>query len=118
MTKGKSLAKAQTAAFHEQYNNQDFAAMIDGAHPDMLKASSEDELTDLYSMIRKKLGKVLDTKTVSWNVRTFNTTTTVVLIQDTTFEEGKGKETFTFRIQDEKALLLGYNINSNDLIMK
>lgn len=118
MKKGNSLAKAQVVAFHEQYNNQDFDAMIDDAHPDMLKASPKDELTDLYSTVREKLGKVVDSKTVGWNINTINLKTTITLTQDTTFEEGKGQEIFTFRIQDEKARLLGYNINSNDLIMK
>ncbi len=118
MTKGKSLAEAQVAIFHEHYNNQEFTDMVDSAHPDMLKASSAEDLTDLYTAIRKKMGKTTGTKTVNWNIRTFNAATTVVLVQDTTFEEGKGQETFTFKIQKENAFLLGYNINSRDLIMK
>ena len=92
--------------------------MVDGAHPDMLKASPKPQVTNLYSVVRRKLGKVTDSQTVNWNVRTFNAVTTVVLVQNTTFEEGKGAETFTFRIKNEQASLLGYNINSQDLIMK
>lgn len=118
MTKGKAAAEAEVAAFHKQFNDHDFSAMVDGAHPDMLKASPKSELTNLYSVVRRKLGKVTDSQAVNWNVRTFNAVTTVILVQNTTFEEGKGTETFTFRIKNERASLLGYNINSQDLIMK
>ena len=118
MTKSKAAAQAQVSAFHELFNDQDFTTMVDSAHPDMLKANPKPQLTKFYSVVRRKLGKVTASETAGWNVRTFNTVTTVVLVQNTTFEEGKGRETFTFRIKNEKASLLGYNINSQDLIMK
>jgi hypothetical protein len=118
MTKGKAAAQSQVTAFHKLFNDQDFKTMVDSADPKMLKVTSKSQLTDLYSAIRRKLGKVTASKSVRWNVRTFNTMTTVVVVQNTTFEKGKGMETFTFRIKKEKASLLGYNINSQDLIMK
>ncbi|MFC1462725.1 hypothetical protein ACFLQU_03880 [Verrucomicrobiota bacterium] len=118
ITKGKAAAEAQVAAFHKNFNTQDFSAMVTNAHPDMLKVSSKTELTNLYSVVRRKLGKVTASETANWNVRTFNAVTTVILVQNTTFEEGKGTETFTFRMKKEKASLLGYNINSQDLILK
>jgi hypothetical protein len=35
----------------------------------------------------------------------------------TQFERGSGIETFTYRFSGSEALLLGYNINSSDLII-
>ena len=68
--------------------------------------------------VQRKLGKVTQTSTAGFNVRTFNFTTTVVLTQSTTFEQGTGTEAFTFQMEGEKAVLVGYNINSKDLILK
>jgi hypothetical protein len=41
-----------------------------------------------------------------------------VLTQTTTFEQGTGTEVFTFQMQGDKAVLVGYKINSKDLILK
>jgi len=118
MTKGKAAAKSQIPVFHEQFNAGNLQAIVDAAHPEMLKASSASEITNFIGVVRRKLGKVTDSQEQTWKMNTFNGVTTVVLVQNTTFEQGKGTETFTFRIQKEKASLLGYNINSQDLIMK
>jgi len=118
MTKGKSAAESEVQVFHERFNEEEFAAIVDAAHPNMLKGSSGSETADFLSVVRSKLGKVTGSKTANWNVRTFNAITTVVLVKNTTFEQGKGTETFTFRIKGGKASLLDYNINSRDLIMK
>jgi hypothetical protein len=119
MTKGKAAAETQVSIFHEQFNNRDFDTLVNNAHPDMLKESTGAKVAEFCSTVRTKLGKVKDSKTQGWNVRgSVSTGTTVVLVTDTTFEEGKGTETFTFRIESEKARLVGYNINSQDLILK
>jgi len=68
--------------------------------------------------VQRKLGKVTQTTTVGFNVRTFNFTTTVDLTQNTTFEQGTGVETFEFEMAGGKAVLVGYHINSKDLILK
>jgi hypothetical protein len=44
--------------------------------------------------------------------------TMVTLVYDVDFSEGKGTEQFVFRINDEKALLFNYNVNSPLLITK
>jgi hypothetical protein len=38
--------------------------------------------------------------------------------QETTFENGKATETFTYRVEDGKPVLHGYHVNSTDLIIK
>ncbi len=118
MTKGKEAAESQVVTFHRQFNDEDLAAIVSAAHPDMFKGSSESEVTDFLGVVRSKLGKVTDAKTVGTVVRTVNGVMSAVLTLKVTFENGEGTETFTFLIENEKALLLGYNINSPDLIMK
>jgi hypothetical protein len=72
----------------------------------------------LFAAIDSKLGKVQSSSITTWNVKTFNFVTTVVLVSDTQFELGAGTETFTFRVNGDKATLLGYNINSMDMMTR
>ena len=118
MMKGKAAAESQVSVFHERFNAENLWAIVAAAHSDMLKASPATQVTNFIGVVRRKLGKVTDSQEQSWKMNTFNGATTVVLVQNTTFEQGKGRETFTFRVQQDKANLLGYDINSQDLIMQ
>ncbi|MBN1256037.1 MAG: hypothetical protein JXA50_12240 [Deltaproteobacteria bacterium] len=68
--------------------------------------------------VQRKLGKVTSTSNAGWRVNTFNFTTTVLMTQKTVFEQGEGTESFTFEMDGEKAVLVGWNIQSLDLITK
>jgi len=66
--------------------------------------------------VEGKLGGVKETTKNGWNVNFQPSGTFVVLGFKTQFEKGVGEETFTYRISDRDALLVGYRINSNTLI--
>lgn len=104
--------------FHKQFNDGKFSEIHAAGHAKFKAAAPEKKFVELSEAVSRKLGKVTGTKTVKWNVRTFNLVTTVVMQQQTTFEHGKGLETFNFQMDGAKAVLLGYNINSNELILK
>ena len=68
--------------------------------------------------INRKLGKVKEAKQVGWNANNTNGVSTITITFDTTFERGKGTETITFlKPDDDKLVLLGYNINSQDMMI-
>ena len=116
--KGKERAEKGIADFHALYNAEQFSEIYNSAHADFRKTTSAEKLGELLGAIYTKLGKVATTRNINWNINQFNLTTRVVLVQETTFEDGTGTETFTFVLNDDKAVLLGYNINSTDLIIK
>ena len=118
MFKGKKAAEQSVADFHAMYNDGKIAEIYAAGHSKLKAASKEKEFVEFVGAVQRKLGKVTQTSGAGFNVRTFNLTTTVVLTQSTTFEQGTGTETFTFEMNGEKAVLLGYNINSKDLILK
>jgi hypothetical protein len=118
MVNGKDLADKQIPVFHQLFNEQRFQDIVTSADPDMVKASPASKVVELLQAVHRKLGLVKGTNNINWNVNTFNLETRVVLVQNTAFEQGTGTETFTYRIVGGKARLLGYNINSNDLIIK
>jgi hypothetical protein len=116
--KGKKAAEQSVGDFHNLYNDGKLAEIYSGGHPKLKSATTEKQFLELIGAVQRKLGKVTRSTETGSNVRTFNLTTTVVLTQNTTFEQGTGTEVFTFEMSGDKAVLVGYNINSNDLILK
>ena len=116
--KGKSIAESEVAVFHEKLNAKRFDEIYSTASDDFRKAAPKEKVLELFGAIERKLGRAKSSSTTNWNVRTFNLVTTVVLVEDTAFEQGKGTETFTFRVSGEKAVLVGYTINSLDMLTK
>jgi hypothetical protein len=88
------------------------------ADPKFRAAITREKYDDFLGAVRRKLGKVISTSNLGWNISTFNFNTTVVMNQKTVFERGQGAESFTFSIAGTNAVLVGYNIQSMDLITK
>lgn len=114
----KPAAERGVTQFHALFNEGKFQEIYDSSDTELKKASTLEEMVELFSAVSRKLGKVKKTEIQNWNVKSFNLTTQAVLIQKTVFEQGSGVETFTFKIDGDKAILQGYYINSNDLITK
>ncbi len=118
MFKGKKAGEQSIAEFHKLYNDGKLGEIYSTAHSDFKSSTTEKQFLDLLGAVQRKLGKVTKTANAGFNVRSFNLTTTVVLTQTTTFEQGTGTETFTFLMDADKAVLVGWNINSNELVVK
>lgn len=114
--KGKSIAESQVVAFHERLDAGRFDEIYSSADGAFRKAAPKEKVLELFSAVEKKLGKVKSSSTKTWNVKTFNFVTRVVLVAETEFEHGKGTETFTFQVSGGKASLIGYNMNSLDMM--
>ena len=113
---GKPAADSAIVEFHSRLNEEKYKEIFDASHQELKKVASEEEMTKLFSTVHTKLGRVIDSTNQTWKAGTFNLTTTVQMIQSTEFEHGKGVETFVFVIEDKKAVLQSYYINSMDLI--
>ncbi len=116
--KGKSVAEPKVAVFHEQLNAKQYEQIYTQASEEFRNAAPKEKVLALFAAIDTKLGKVTSSTITSWNVKTYNFATTVVLVADTKFEHGTGTETFTFGVSGDKAALLGYNINSVDMMTR
>ena len=116
--KDKAAADKAVVDFHQQFNEDKAADIYTTSHSSFKSASTQQEFTDLMAAVRRKLGKVVQSTNVGFNVRSFNLVTTVYINQQTTFEQGKGTETFTFQMNNGQAVLQGYHISSKELIMK
>jgi hypothetical protein len=118
MFKGKKAAEEGVAVFHQRYNEGKLKEIFDASHAKLKAATPEQEFLDFLGAVQRKLGKVTKTANAGFNVGTFNFTTTVVLTQNTTFEQGSAAEVFTFEMNGDQAVLVAYNISSKELILK
>lgn len=114
---GKSIAEPKVAVFHQLFNAGEYEQIYADASADFQKAAPAEKVLSLFAAMGRKLGKVKSSSLKNWSVTTYNLTTRVVLVEDTQFAKGSGMETFTFLVADGKASLLGYNINSMDLMI-
>lgn len=113
---GKAIAEPQVALFHDRLNNGQFDTIYGEASAEFRGAAPKAQVVQLFSAIERKLGKVKSASTKTWNISSFNFNARVVLVVEPRFEHGTGTETFTFRVSGGKAVLLGYSINSIDML--
>ncbi len=114
---GKPIVEDGILEFHTNYNILNLEQIYNNAHSDFQQSTSLDEFNEFISAVHRKLGPITSTKNQGWRINTHNFVTSVILQQETQFENGNGMETFTFNIKDEEATLVGYNINSRKLII-
>ena len=107
-------ATAAVERFHQRLDSEQYAAIYLDTDDTFRKATSEKEFTQLLSAIHRKLGPTQSKQSAGWNV----TTTSTSVVYRTKFAEGEATEQFRWRMDNGKAWLLSYNINSNALIVK
>jgi hypothetical protein len=118
MVKDSKAIEPAVEKFHTQFNAKQFAEIYNESGDDMKRAASEKDLTDLLDAVYRKLGTVQKSTISNWNVNTGPLSSTVTSVYETEFSDGKGTEQFVFSVKGETVKLLGYHINSADLIIK
>lgn len=115
----KELAEQGVAQFHSQLNAAQYHAIYTESDEQFRRISNETDFAALVQSIHRKLGKVQQSNLQSFQVGWFiGQGTMVTLIYNTQFVEGKAGEKFTWRIKNNRPILVGYFINSNVLVVK
>jgi hypothetical protein len=117
-TKGKGASEKAIAHFHELYNQRKLDEIWQKADSKFRASSTKQKYDEFMGALQRKLGKIISSSNTGWNVKSFNLKTIVYMTQKTAFEHGQGVESFTFAMQGTNAVLVGYNIQSLDLITK
>jgi hypothetical protein len=105
--------------FHDLYNAQDFEQTYSEAGQEMFKTTSKGDYLEFMRAVRRKLGSEVKSVRAGWRVdKSLSLQTTVTQGQTTTFENGDGTETFTFKFDGDKPILIGYHISSRALVLK
>ena len=101
--------------FHDQFNQQNYAAIYQEADPKFREAVQQDALTKLLTKVHDKLGNVTDTTRTGFNVNYNVGGSTVTITYSTKFQQGEGQERFVWLKSDDGVRLLNYDIRSDAL---
>jgi hypothetical protein len=118
-TLASGLQQAQTlaAAMHQKMTNGDLAGIYDGADQRYKDAVTRAKSDALFSAVANKLGSPQDCKQQGFNINATTSGTTLRLVCQTTFSKNAtGTETFVWIKSGDQFRLLGYNIESEELI--
>jgi hypothetical protein len=112
-----SMADQVVPIFHSELDAGHFAAIYDASADDLKRLGSEKDFVALLEAVHRKLGASKSSEKQSWNVNYHTSGTFVTLTYKTTYERGEAMEQFVFHIQGKSALLAGYHISSNALVL-
>lgn len=118
MSADTKLAEQAVPRFHEMLDAGQFEAIYTASAEDLKKAATRENFVALLEAVHRKLGATKSSNQQGWNVNYHTSGTFVTLNYSTAYAEGEAAEQFVYRLQDKKALLAGYHINSNALIIK
>jgi hypothetical protein len=111
-------AEQAVPRFHDLVDAGQFEVIYAESGEEFRKSISQDKFFAFIGAVHRKLGPVKATKPDGWFVNYNTSGTFVTLNYATTFVEGEGAEQFVFRLSGDKAVLVGYHINSSELIVK
>ena len=116
MMRSKEQAEQAVTEFHRQLDDGRHREIYEAAGSELKQATTEGEFTRLLATVRERLGAIRSTSQQGWHVNAGTGGTLVTLTYETQFASAPGTEQFVYRIDGERALLIGYHINSNALI--
>jgi len=109
-------ANQAVTRFHQMLDAGQFQQIYDQSATEMRQATTGPKLVALLAAVNRKLGTVKSTAQQGWNDQINPGGHFLTIGYKTSFARADGVETFTFRIADKQAKLVGYNINSDALI--
>jgi hypothetical protein len=113
---GRAAAAVQT--FHASLDEGHFGDVYDAASPDFRKSVEREKFVALLAAVHRKLGKTKSCVMKTWRSGALNLKTFIDIVETAQFDQGAAEETFRFLIENDKAVLVAYNINSPDLITR
>lgn len=117
----KGTAEDAVALFHQQLDVEQFDEIYESADEMFKNATTRIQFTEILAAIRRKLGRVVSTKQTGFYSQDragTNAGSYISLTYDTQFADGRGTESFNWRVTGSGVKLVGYNINAPTLITK
>jgi opacity protein-like surface antigen len=111
------VAEKAVSRFHEMLDAGRFAEIYATASDEFKKVSTQSDFVALLSAVHRKLGNMKSSVNQGWNVSYLASGTFVTLNYKTVYSGGEAAEQFMFHMQDDSAVLVGYHISSNALII-
>jgi hypothetical protein len=113
-----AVAEAGVPKFHKLLDAGNFAEIYEQSSDNLKKVSKQNDFVVLLDAVHRKLGITKSSEKQGWNISYHTSGTFVTLTYKTVYSEGEAAEQFVFVMQGKAAMLAGYHINSNALILK
>ena len=110
-------AEEGVVSFHQELNSSQFDQIYGSTGPEFKAASTRDDFTKLLAAVHRKLGNFQSGKTANWNDNATTGGHYLTLQRTAQFERGPAQEEFVFKMEGQEAVLIGYHIASNTLII-
>ena len=112
-SEGVDEAKQGVTDFRAAVSNKSYADIFRNADAEMRQSGTEAGFVEFMTALDTKLGPWKSADDPVWNVFTStNAGRKVFLTYKSQFANGPGTENFTWRIDNGKAVLLGYHVDS------
>jgi hypothetical protein len=115
---GTEFAEPAVEKFRQQMSAGQFERAYEATGTEFKQATPREKGVGLFAAVDRKLGKLQKSERITWNVNTRNMTTMVTLVYNSRYAEGDATETFTVKVDDGKGEIIGYNIQSLDMMIK
>ena len=115
---GKTPAESAVTQFHAQLDAGSFDDIYEQTDARFKNATTHDQFVAVLRAIHTKLGNVVSAKQTNWFAQDSTGGSMLSLTYETEFASGKGTEKFSYAVAGNAVRLVGYNINSADLIIK
>lgn len=111
------LGEASIVSFHQKLNAQDFDGIYAATSPEFKGASSRADFVPVLAAIHRKLGAFQSGSSAGWNDSMMTSGHMLTINYSSKYERGSANEAFLFHIEGDKAVLAGYHVTSNALIV-
>jgi hypothetical protein len=109
-------AERGVAAFHAALDSGRYGEIYAASSAEMKQTTSVQDFTKLLEAVHGRLGRFRAGTTRSWNDSRTTSGRFVSLDYAATYERGGAVENFVFRIDDARAALAGYHVDSRALV--
>jgi hypothetical protein len=109
-------AERAAASFHAQLDSGRFTAIYAESSDEMKRTTSPQDLVRLLEAVHARLGRFRGGRTASWNDSRTSAGRFITLDYAASYERGAAEENFVFRIDDGRAALAGYHVDSKALV--
>ncbi|MEA3061452.1 MAG: hypothetical protein QOJ94_1233 [Sphingomonadales bacterium] len=110
------VAERGVAAFHAALDSGRYAAIYAASSDEMKRTTSAEDFGRLLAAVHDRFGRFRAGSTRSWNDSRTTSGRFVTLDYAATYERGTAEENFVFRIDDDRAALAGYHVDSRALV--
>jgi Protein of unknown function (DUF4019) len=118
MSSDSKLAEQAVPEFHRMLDAAQFDAIYNASAGDLKRVTTRSDFVDLLEAVHRRLGVAASSDQQTWTVNYNTSGTYVTLTYHTKYAEGDATEQFVYHLESGQALLAGYHISSNALILK